>query len=79
MWNRIPKFFKSFYFLVSFFFLVWMLFFDPNDFISQYKMLDVLKEREGEKVYYTEGISKEQKENEALLNDNSLRKLFMLL
>ncbi len=70
MWNRIPKFFRSFYFLTIFFLLIWMLFFDPNDFISQYKLLEILKEREGEKAYYTEGIIKEEKEKEALLNDN---------
>ena len=56
MWAAIPKFFKTFYFLVAFFFLIWMIFFDPNDFISQYKMRSKLKEIEGEKAYYKEKI-----------------------
>lgn len=70
MWYRIPKFFRSFYFLVALFFLVWMLFFDPNDFISQYKMRDIFKEIEGEKIYYKEKIIEVEEERASLLNDN---------
>ncbi len=70
MWYRIPKFFRSFYFIVSLSFVVWMLFFDPNDFISQYKMRDIFKETESEKAYYKEKIIEVDKEREALLNDN---------
>lgn len=70
MWYRIPKFFRNFYFLVAFSFLLWMIFFDPNDFISQYKMRELFKETENEKAYYIEKISEVDKEREALLNDN---------
>jgi cell division protein DivIC len=70
MRNRILKFSKNFYFLVIFFFLNWMFFFDPNDFISQYKMRNVSEETESEKSYYTEKIVEVGKEREALLNDD---------
>ena len=70
MWAAIPKFFKTFYFLVAFFFLIWMIFFDPNDFISQYKMRSKLKEIEGEKAYYKEKIIEVEEERQALLKDN---------
>jgi cell division protein DivIC len=70
MWSRIPNFFKNFYFPVAFFFLVYMIFFDPNDFISQYKMKGVLKDLEEEKAYYKEKIIEVEEEREALLRDN---------
>ncbi len=70
MWSRIPKFFKTFYFLVAFFFLIWMIFFDPNDFISQYKMRGKLKELEAEKAYYQEKMIEVEQERQALLKDN---------
>lgn len=70
MWSVIPKFFKTFYFLVAFTFLVWMIFFDPNDFISQYKMRGKLKDLEDEKAYYQEKILEVEEEREALLKDN---------
>jgi cell division protein DivIC len=69
MWSKVPKFFKNFYFLVTLFFLVWMVFFDPNDFVSQYRMKNKLKELEDEKLYYQEKIIEVEKEREALLND----------
>jgi cell division protein DivIC len=69
MWSKVPKFFKNFYFLVAVFFLVWMIFFDPNDFVSQYRMKNKLKELEDEKLYYQEKIIEVEKEREALLND----------
>ena len=69
MLSRIPKFFKNFYFLVAFCFLVFMIFFDPNDFISQYKMRGGLKELEAEKGYYLERIAEVEMERKALLND----------
>ena len=67
--SRIVKFFKNFYFPVAFFFLVFMIFFDPNDFISQYKMRSTLKELEAEKAYYQEKIVEVEDEREALLKD----------
>ncbi|HSZ26219.1 MAG TPA: septum formation initiator family protein [Cytophagaceae bacterium] len=70
MWSRIPKFFKSFYFLVSLSFLIWMIFFDPNDFISQYQMRGKLKDLEDGKLYYQEKIVEVEQEREALLKDD---------
>ena len=70
MWHRIPKFFKSFYFLLTFFFLLWMFTFDPNDFISQYNMKGIYKGVVGEKAYYEQKIIEVEEERRALLNDN---------
>ena len=70
MWSRVPKFLKNFYFPVAISVLIWMIFFDPNDFISQYRMRGKLKELESEKAYYQEKIGEVEKEREAILNDN---------
>ncbi len=70
MLKRIPTFIKSTYFLGGVFFLVWMVFFDPNDFISQYKMRQKLKDLESEKKYFTEKIIEVEDERQALLSDN---------
>ena len=42
--KHIPSWIKSKYFISGFAFLVWMLFFDKNDFFSQYNRLKLSKE-----------------------------------
>ena len=42
--KHIPSWIKSKYFISGFAFLVWMLFFDKNDFFSQYDRLKLSKE-----------------------------------
>ena len=42
--KHIPSWLKSKYFISGFAFLVWMLFFDKNDFFSQYDRLKLSKE-----------------------------------
>ncbi|MCS6796192.1 MAG: septum formation initiator family protein [Raineya sp.] len=51
---RIPQFMKNFYFVVGSIFLVWMLFFDTNDLISQYRWRKKYKRLLQEKAYYLE-------------------------
>jgi cell division protein FtsB len=51
---RIPKFMKSFYFVTAFALFIWMLFFDANDFISQYKWRKKYNKLQREKAYYQE-------------------------
>lgn len=51
---RFPKFMKSFYFITAFALFVWMLFFDVNDFISQYKWRKKYNKLLKEKAYYQE-------------------------
>ena len=43
---------KNKYFLVSAFFVLWMLFFDVNDFASQYKTIKELKELQTQRDFY---------------------------
>jgi len=43
-------------------FLVWMLFFDRNDLVSQYQYRSQLKKLEAEKEFYSQEITKTRKD-----------------
>ena len=72
MLARIPKFFRSFYFLFTILFMVWMFFFDSNDFITQYQMSKKLSELEDEKEHYQQRIAQVQKDRQELLSNSQL-------
>ena len=63
------SFFKSFYFLTGAFFLVWVLFFDSNDVVSQVKLHQTIHDLESQKEYYQENI-KEVSELKDLRDNN---------
>jgi cell division protein DivIC len=69
MLAKIPGFFKNFYFIFGLSFLLWMLFFDSNDFISQYRMSEKLNDLEDEKLYYMEKTTEVNNDRQALLSD----------
>jgi cell division protein FtsB len=72
LWSRIPRIFKSFYFLIAVFFLAWMLFIDDNDFISQVRWSKKEAQLEKTKAYYKEKITEVKADREALMNDEDL-------
>lgn len=76
MLKRIPKVFRNFYFIVSTLFLVWMLFFDSNDFITQYKMRRELSDKEETKQHYLDKIAEVQKDRKELLSEPELLEKF---
>ncbi|MEP2026328.1 MAG: septum formation initiator family protein [Reichenbachiella sp.] len=67
---------KNFYFLSGLSFLVWMLFFDTNDFYSQYQLSQKVKELEGQEKYYLQKIEEVNTDREALINDMELLERF---
>ncbi len=71
IFNKLPRFTRNFYFLGGVIFLIWMLFFDANDFYSQYQLRKKLRDLESQRDYYLEEIEKVKKDREALLNDKS--------
>jgi cell division protein FtsB len=73
---RLPSFTKSFYFIFGASFLLWMLVFDTNDFISQYKLYSKAKELEAEKMYYQEKIEEVKEERKELLSNPRLLEKF---
>jgi cell division protein FtsB len=76
MWERVPGIFRNFYLLVSAAFLVWMFFFDENDFIRQYEMSQKLSDLEGEKEYFISKIEEVQKERHELMSNADLLEKF---
>lgn len=51
---RIPKFMKNFYFITGSIFLIWILFFDTNDLLTQLQWRKKYKHLLHEKIYYLE-------------------------
>ncbi|WP_299822877.1 septum formation initiator family protein [uncultured Pontibacter sp.] len=76
MIKRIPKFFRNYYFITTAAFLVWMLFFDSNDFITQFQMKKELSRLESEKQYYLDRIDEVQKDRRELLSNQELLEKF---
>jgi cell division protein DivIC len=67
--SKIPSPLKSFYFIFSVCFFVWMMFFDSNDFINQFRMSSKLRDLTNEKEYYEEKIVEVKEEKEELFSN----------
>jgi len=76
MWKRLPKFTSNPYFLLGVGFLVWMLFFDSEDLVTQYQLWRKLSKLEEEKVFYLEKIKEVKKDKEELLTNEELLEKF---
>jgi cell division protein FtsB len=74
--NRIPKIFKNFYFIAGFIFLIWMVFLDNNDLISQLRLSTKYSDLEKEKEYYQEKIKEIEIDRQGLLSDEDLLEKF---
>jgi len=57
------------YFITLFIFLVWMLFFDNNNFIAQFRLNRTLNDLEMEKDYYLTEIEKDRQATFELITD----------
>ncbi|MEM6361996.1 MAG: septum formation initiator family protein [Bacteroidota bacterium] len=73
---RLPKYTKNFYFIFTALFLIWMLFVDANDFVTQYKLNQQRKNLENEKAYYQDKIAEVRNEREELLSNDKLLEKF---
>lgn len=69
MFNRLPKTFRSFYFLTAFFFLLWMVALDSNNLFTRYQLSSKLGSLENEKTYYEEKIKEVEKDRDELFGD----------
>lgn len=70
--DRIPPFFRNFYVLAITAFLVWMLFFDSNDIVTQTRLSSKLSDLKQAKSFYEEQIVEVKNDREALLHDKDL-------
>ncbi len=73
---KIPSFLKNFYLISGGIFLIWMLFLDANDFITQYQRQSRLKKLEKEKKYYQQEMQKIEKGYRDLLEKPSVLEKF---
>ncbi|MEP0986587.1 FtsB family cell division protein [Ekhidna sp.] len=67
--DRIPSFFKNFYFLSILFFIVWLAFVDSNDLFMQASLSGKKSELIKAKSFYQERIL-QVKNDQAALNNN---------
>ena len=67
---------KNKYFLALVAFVLWVGFFDKNDFYSQLELHRQVKELEKEKQYYLTEIEKNKQELNALQNDPKMLEKF---
>lgn len=73
--QRLLNLFRNKYFLISIIFLVWLIFFDRNDLLSQYEYRQQLNKLKEEHQFYTTQTAQVQKElNELTSNKEKLEK-----
>ena len=70
MLNRVPKFFKNFYFVTGAVFLIWIGFLDSMNLVSRFSLTRKLNNLEGEKEYYQERIVEVEHDREELFGNN---------
>ena len=73
---RYLKYTKNFYFVFTVLFILWMVFIDSNDIVSQYTLRTKLKGLEKQKEFYQERKDKIKAEGEELMNNTELLERF---
>ena len=73
---KVPSYLKNFYFLVGVFFIIWMLFIDSNDVLSQLTLRSKLSTLEQEKEYYLTKIEEVRSDRQELLSNQELLEKF---
>lgn len=76
MIKKLPIIFRNFYSLGIMLFIIWMVFFDSNDWISRYQMGSKLRGLESEKEYYREKIDEVKKDQAELMGNKELLEKF---
>ncbi len=71
MLKKLPKFFRNFYFIVGVVALIWMLFFNSTDLVTQWQRGRKLSTLKKQRQYYAEKIKEVHQEREELLTDYS--------
>ncbi|MEM9339535.1 MAG: septum formation initiator family protein [Bacteroidota bacterium] len=70
--EKIPPFFKSFYFLATLFFVFWLAVMDNNDLFLQSELRKKESELTASKRFYEDKILEVKNDREALLNNPEL-------
>lgn len=70
MWQRIPPILRNKYILTGFALLVWLTFFDRNNFIAQVKLGRTLNEQRQQKAFYKDEIMKDSTGLQEIMSDS---------
>ena len=75
MLSKIPNWLKNKYVITIVGFIVWLAFFDQNNFITQYDFIKELKSLEKDKAFFIEELNKTRQElNDLTTNPVTLEK-----
>ena len=74
--DKTPRFMRSFFFLFTVGFMLWMLFADANDIRSQFRLGQKLRELEAEKEFYKREIEQVNHDRQELLTNDELLEKF---
>lgn len=74
--DKVPRFMRSFFFLFTVGFVLWMFFADANDIRSQFRLGQKLRELEAEKEFYEKEIEQVNHDREELLTNDELLEKF---
>lgn len=75
MWRKLPKWLKNKYAITLLVFIIWLLFFDQNNIISQISYIRQLRKLKREKAYFAKEIVKSKADLKDLTtNDKALEK-----
>ncbi len=67
--KKIPSFLKNKYALTALLFVIWLSFFDRNNFISQYSDRQELKKIQSDKAFYLKEITQNKEDMDDLMSD----------
>ncbi|WP_194776510.1 septum formation initiator family protein [Pararhodonellum marinum] len=74
--SKYLKYTKNFYFVFTVLFVMWMVFIDSNDIVSQFQLQSKLKDMEKQKDYYMDKKEKIKEEREELMSNYELLEKF---
>ena len=69
MFQTLLRFFKNKYVLVTLAFIIWILFFDRNNLITQFKLTKKVRKMNDHKEYYLDEIKKNRQAIQDLTTD----------
>jgi len=76
MRRKLPAFTRNFYISVLSVFAIWMLLFDANDLVSQFKLWQQVKGLEDEKKFYLQATEKVRQERKEVMGSPQLLEKF---
>ncbi len=74
--SRYLKYTKNFYLVFTLLFVLWMVFIDSNDFVTQFKLGSKLRELNNQKEYYQEKKDMIKAERQELMSNYELLEKF---